>query len=223
MVEFNKLIQAQFDKMCATGKLFRSSVTGQRVWELYINGFEKKYNPIFRDPESSVNNCNLCKNFIRRYGNVVAIFTMLICLSSCSKDEDVIEPEIKEKMYIPIISLDSLVGKWDLEYMHFKGICYEYPFNYDEMVAKDLAKYINSFTIYPTTIKQIGILVHQTKIFNYKYDNHYNVLMFDNEKVNYTIVNYNEDEGKILIKLNSILDENPKEFPDVYLYLKKKF
>lgn len=73
MIEFTKKIQAQFDKMCATGKLFRSSVTGHQVWDLYINGFEKKHNPIFRDPESSTHNCNLCKNFIRRYGNIVAI------------------------------------------------------------------------------------------------------------------------------------------------------
>lgn len=73
MIEFTKLIQAQFDKMCATEKLFRSSLTGQQVWDLYINGFEKKHNPIFRDPESSTHNCNFCKNFIRRYGNIVAI------------------------------------------------------------------------------------------------------------------------------------------------------
>lgn len=73
MVEFNKLIQAQFNKMCATGKLFRSSLTGNQVWDLYINGYEKQYNPIFRDPESSTHNCNLCKNFIRRYGNIVAL------------------------------------------------------------------------------------------------------------------------------------------------------
>jgi hypothetical protein len=73
MIEFTKVIQAQFDKMCAYGKLFRSSITGQKVWDLYINGFEKKYNPIFRDPDSSMHNCNLCKNFIRRYGNIVAV------------------------------------------------------------------------------------------------------------------------------------------------------
>ncbi len=35
MKEFNKVIQAQFDKMCKTGKLFRSSLTGQQVWDLY--------------------------------------------------------------------------------------------------------------------------------------------------------------------------------------------
>jgi hypothetical protein len=73
MIQLTKMIQSQFNRMCATGKLFRSSLTGQQVWDLYINGFEKKYNPIFRDPESSTHNCNLCKNFIRRYGNIVAI------------------------------------------------------------------------------------------------------------------------------------------------------
>ena len=73
MVELTKLMQLQFDKMCATGKLFRSSLSGQEVWNLYINGFETKYNPIFRDPQSSTHNCNLCNNFIRRYGNIVAI------------------------------------------------------------------------------------------------------------------------------------------------------
>ncbi len=73
MKEFTRLIQAQFDKMCATGKLFRSSLSGQEVWDLYIKGFLPKYNPIFRDPDSSTHNCNLCKNFIRRYGNIVAI------------------------------------------------------------------------------------------------------------------------------------------------------
>jgi len=73
MIELNKKIQAQFDRMSATGKLFRSSLSGQQVWDLYIGGFEKKHDPIFRDPESTTHNCNLCQNFIRRYGNIVAI------------------------------------------------------------------------------------------------------------------------------------------------------
>ena len=73
MIEFNKQIQAQFDKMCASGKLFRSSITGQQVWELYLKNFKKEHNPVFRDPASTLHNCNLCNNFIRRYGNIVAV------------------------------------------------------------------------------------------------------------------------------------------------------
>lgn len=75
MTEFNKVIQVQFNKMCATGKLFKSSLTGQQVWNLYLSSFTKEQDPIFRDPNSSVHNCKLCNNFIRRYGNIVAIDT----------------------------------------------------------------------------------------------------------------------------------------------------
>ena len=71
MKQFNQKIQAQFNKMCESGKLFRSNLTGQQIWDLYINSFES--DPQFRDPESSEHNCNLCNNFIRRYGNIVSI------------------------------------------------------------------------------------------------------------------------------------------------------
>ena len=57
--------------MCQTGKLFRSSLSGNDLWTMYLNAFES--DPIFRDPESSKHNCNHCKNFIRRYGNIVSI------------------------------------------------------------------------------------------------------------------------------------------------------
>lgn len=71
MINFNNKIKEQFEKMCNTGKLFRANLTGQSVWELYLLSFED--DPIFRDPESSSHNCNTCKSFIRRYGNIVAI------------------------------------------------------------------------------------------------------------------------------------------------------
>lgn len=67
----SKMLQEQFLKMCATGKLFRSKVTGDQLWEAYMRGFGE--DPIFRDPESSVHNCNQCKHFFHRYGNIVAI------------------------------------------------------------------------------------------------------------------------------------------------------
>ena len=73
MVQFNKLIQAKFDKMSRSGKLFRVALTGKEVWDIYINSFPPEQNPTFRDPESSSKNCNHCKNFIRRYGNIVSI------------------------------------------------------------------------------------------------------------------------------------------------------
>lgn len=73
MINFSKSIQEQFNKMSDTGKLFRSKMTGQEVWDLYLANFEEGDDPVFRDPESSEHNCNHCKNFIRRYGNIVAV------------------------------------------------------------------------------------------------------------------------------------------------------
>ncbi|AGO47717.1 hypothetical protein Phi17218_184 [Cellulophaga phage phi17:2_18] len=73
MKEFNTKIQKQLDKISKGGKLFRVELTGEEIWSLYLNSFEKGDDPVFRDPESTVHNCNHCNNFIRRYGNVVAI------------------------------------------------------------------------------------------------------------------------------------------------------
>ncbi len=71
--DFVLSIQKKFADMCTSGKLFRSSISGQQVWDQYLKGFTKDQDPIFRDPESSQHNCNLCKNFVRRYGNIVSI------------------------------------------------------------------------------------------------------------------------------------------------------
>lgn len=73
MQKFTQQLQEQFARMCSTGKLFRVSLPGSRVWEYYLNSFTPENNPIFRDPASTQKNCNHCHNFIRRYGNIVAI------------------------------------------------------------------------------------------------------------------------------------------------------
>lgn len=56
--------------MCLSRHLFRSTITGEQLWEAYLSGFGE--DPVYRDPSSSVHNCKLCNNFIRRYGNLIA-------------------------------------------------------------------------------------------------------------------------------------------------------
>lgn len=73
MEELNKQIQQHFQQNMQQHKLFRVSLSGRQVWDLYFNAFGDENNPVFRDPASSTHNCNHCKNFIRRYGNIVAI------------------------------------------------------------------------------------------------------------------------------------------------------
>ena len=71
MKKFREQMQVQFDVIQRTGQLFRSSVSGKKIWEKYLESFND--DPIFRDPASSIHNCNHCNNFIRRYGNIIAI------------------------------------------------------------------------------------------------------------------------------------------------------
>ena len=73
MENFNKQIQAQLAVLTATGILFRSSISGQHVWDIYLRAFKDGQDPVFRDPASTTHMCNHCENFIRRYGNIVAI------------------------------------------------------------------------------------------------------------------------------------------------------
>jgi len=73
MKNLNKKIQEKFNQMVKTGKLFRVGYTGNEIWEMYLLAFPKEKDPVFRDPNSTTHNCNHCNNFIRRYGNIVAI------------------------------------------------------------------------------------------------------------------------------------------------------
>jgi len=73
MKQMAQQMQKRFEEMQATGLLFRSSITGSELWNAYLASFPEGTNPVFRDPSSSYHNCNNCHNFIRRYGNIVAI------------------------------------------------------------------------------------------------------------------------------------------------------
>lgn len=73
MLNLTKKIQERFIQLCNSGKLFRVALTGQEVWDLYLKAFTKENDPVFRDPNSTSHNCNHCKNFVRRYGNIVAV------------------------------------------------------------------------------------------------------------------------------------------------------
>lgn len=74
MKNLSKLIQSKFEEMeLMNGILFRANIPGELLWETYLSSFDKKDDPIFRDPNSSEHNCRNCKNFIVRYGNIVSL------------------------------------------------------------------------------------------------------------------------------------------------------
>lgn len=71
--EFNNLIKEQFALMSKQPVLFRSKASGHALWDTYIQSFSKEDDPVFRDPNSTHHTCNNDKNFIHRYGNIVAV------------------------------------------------------------------------------------------------------------------------------------------------------
>jgi phosphoribosylformylglycinamidine (FGAM) synthase PurS component len=64
-------IQAQFETMCATGKLYISSIDGETLWQTYLSAFKPENNPIWR--VNSEHDGRNDHNFFRRYANIVAI------------------------------------------------------------------------------------------------------------------------------------------------------
>lgn len=64
--ELKQKVRENFDKMAKDPHLFYVTVDRDKVWELYLSGFE--------DPEERQHhNCNACKSFLRQYAGIVAI------------------------------------------------------------------------------------------------------------------------------------------------------
>lgn len=69
-MQFKKAVQKQFDRM-AKHELFVSSTNKDTMWERYLTSFPDGTNPMFR--ERTEHDCSCCRQFIKSYGNVVAI------------------------------------------------------------------------------------------------------------------------------------------------------
>lgn len=103
-----KAVHSQFKEM-AKGKLFRTKVEGDELWNTYLSSFPKGSNPIYR--ERTEHDCSCCKNFIRACGNVVAIID--------NKLVSLWDIEVKEPNYQAVVdALAELVKSYPV-YMPF--------------------------------------------------------------------------------------------------------
>ena len=66
-------IKERFAEMSKTNKLYKTKLCGSDLYNYYLMSFPEGTDIVFRDPNSTTHSCNNCKNFIRRYGNIVAI------------------------------------------------------------------------------------------------------------------------------------------------------
>lgn len=92
-MKINQELQVQFDKMCAGGKLFVVDTNDTMLWNAYLKGFPE--DKMFKDPNSSVHNCNKCNSFLTRYGNIVALDKNLNIITMF---DNITDPEYKEAL-----------------------------------------------------------------------------------------------------------------------------
>lgn len=69
-VKLKEVVRKQFDKM-AGQQLFAVNIDKEVLWNLYLDSFPPGTNPIFKTRREF--DCNCCKSFVRRVGNVVTI------------------------------------------------------------------------------------------------------------------------------------------------------
>lgn len=71
--DFSTAVEAQYNKMVSDkdATLVRVAVDMEELWDTYLNAFPQNTNSLFR--ERRAYDCNCCKNFIRRVGNLVAL------------------------------------------------------------------------------------------------------------------------------------------------------
>jgi hypothetical protein len=63
--KIRSLMQGQFNKIVATGKLYTVDPDRDKVWLTYLDAFSEEFR--------QENNCNCCKSFLRQYGGIVGI------------------------------------------------------------------------------------------------------------------------------------------------------
>ena len=169
-----KVLQKQFSKMCETGRLFRAKVGGEDIWKAYLKGFGE--DPIFRDPSTSVHNCNACHSFIRRYGNIVAINPETLQTMTLF---DLDPTEVPDEYKKSIQDMSALIRKSEVadifvetfSYLSDPKIHYELDGEVEESQSKfalGIARNIKRYTaVEAATFPNAGIKPNQTVVFNH--------------------------------------------------------
>ena len=120
MERLTELMRVQFEKMCKTGKLFRSSVDPEQLWTTYLEGM--KPDPTFRDIDSSVHRCNYCHAFVRRYGSIIALDSDLNIMTLF--DLDIQDKEVEDEYGKSVRAMSALIKGADVGGVFIESLSY---------------------------------------------------------------------------------------------------
>lgn len=168
--QYNDAIKAQFDKM-QQHLLFRLNVTGQQIWDAYLGGFTPEEDPVFRDPNSSTHNCNNDKNFIRRYGNVVAIVDNKIVSMFDNLDIAGSEYENATKSILALIATAKIADVFFETFAELNFMPYEKTTKNQEKFQIGHEKTLKKYT--PEEVEKFGV-VNTSEIYTF---HHFHVFL----------------------------------------------
>lgn len=179
---FSQLVQQQFAEMSKT-KLFRSSVTGDQLWDVYLASFKPKDNPVFRDPGSSYHNGNNDKNFMRRYGNLVTIVdNKIISIWDLDLPEDcAYYAPVKAMSNIPELRQIAGVFMEEFDFLHKSN--YEKTNKNMSVYQLGIAKNFKQYTRQEADKYPHGVAIDIDKIYEF---NHFHVFL-PKSFVNFTL------------------------------------
>ena len=94
---FNCLIIKRLDEMSARGNLFITDIDTEVLWNKYLDSFPAGTNDIYKVRRGF--DCSCCHNFVRRYGNIVAVDSNNNLMSIWD-----ILPEYPYNLVVPILA-----------------------------------------------------------------------------------------------------------------------
>lgn len=99
--EFRNRLNENFNKLASENDyLFEVNLNKDELYDLYLNSFPKRTNPIFR--ERTEHDCSCCRSFIKRLGNAVFIID--------NKIKTIWDFDAQNEIYQPVIdALDKYV------------------------------------------------------------------------------------------------------------------
>jgi hypothetical protein len=91
--KFNQKLSSNLSKILTGDYLFAVDVSGDELWETYLESFPPEHNRVFR--ERREHDCSCCRAFVREFGAVVAIIdNELVSIWKFDAESDRYQPSI---------------------------------------------------------------------------------------------------------------------------------
>lgn len=146
ILEFKKALQKRLSFLQENSiTLYVKTFDKDKVWELYLNSFPEKFNPVFR--EKKVHDCNSCRRFIQNYaavcgiidGKVVSIWENLDTVEEYQPSVDALAGYFKKEKIDTIFLIPENYAKDSNHdvYRPYHPVYHHLYYDFDYFINKD--------------------------------------------------------------------------------------